>query len=141
MVNKAREEILKTDREFSRASLEIGMAEAFVKFADDSARMLQNGTWPIQGKEAIRERMSGDSKATLQWEPYFVDVGASGDLGYTLGKWEHTSVDSAGNTQKAYGTYVSIWKRQADGSWKWVLDTGTTGPKPDDDKVDSPPDL
>jgi PleD family two-component response regulator len=40
------------------------------------------------------------------------------------------------NEKKSYGYYASIWKKQTDGSWKWVLDNGISGP-PEKDESDN----
>jgi ketosteroid isomerase-like protein len=64
----------------------------------------------------------------LTWEPLKAD--ASGDLGYTFGNWARKSKTAAGSDTTVYGNYVSIWKRQADGSWKYVFDSGNGTPGP-----------
>ncbi len=48
------------------------------------------------------------------------------DLGYTYGYYTMTFKED-GSTQ--HGNYVSIWKKQAGGDWKFVLDTGNEGPE------------
>ena len=60
----------------------------------------------------------------LSWEPVYEKISESGELGYTYGI--HSNLEKAtGKISK--GTYITIWKRQSDGSWKFVLDTGTQG--------------
>ena len=61
-------------------------------------------------------------KAKLEWIPDFVDVSASGDLGYTYGKYTITTIDSIGQTIKRGGIFQTIWKRQPDGRWRFVWD-------------------
>jgi ketosteroid isomerase-like protein len=46
-------------------------------------------------------------------------------LGYTVGRWERIRKTKEGTVTKKTGTYTSIWKKQPDGSWKIVLDTGS----------------
>jgi ketosteroid isomerase-like protein len=61
------------------------------------------------------------------------DISSSGDLGYTFGNWQ--IFVKGGPTSKdttIYGNYISIWKKQADGSWKYELDGGNVTPKPED---------
>jgi ketosteroid isomerase-like protein len=53
----------------------------------------------------------------LQWTASKADVGTGGDLGYTNGTYEITM---NGVTDK--GKYVTVWKKQSDGSWKAVED-------------------
>ncbi len=38
--------------------------------------------------------------------------------------------DKKGEITTTYGNYVTVWKRQPDGKWKYVLDGGNTTPAP-----------
>ena len=67
---------------------------------------------------AIAEEATG----VLTWEPDFADVAKSGDLGYTWGRYTYTSFDST--ESPSCGFYVTIWKKQLDGSWRFVFDAG-----------------
>jgi ketosteroid isomerase-like protein len=64
-----------------------------------------------------------DSSVQMTWEPQGGDIAASGELGYTYGIYELR--DGGDNVQR--GTYVTIWKKQEDGKWKFVLDSGNQG--------------
>lgn len=59
----------------------------------------------------------------LTWEPAYADMSASGDLGYTTGPWISTRRDFP-DAPPTFGQYVSLWRRQADGSWKTELNLG-----------------
>ncbi|MEI7727400.1 MAG: hypothetical protein WCK09_19985, partial [Bacteroidota bacterium] len=63
----------------------------------------------------------------LKWVPVKAEISQSNDLGYTFGNWE-LYLKSKDTTM--YGNYVSIWEKQEDGSWKYVLDAGSNTPKP-----------
>jgi ketosteroid isomerase-like protein len=118
--------LLQTDRDFSAMSIREGMFSAFLSYISDDGVMLRDGAFPSKGKETLRKRFEGksDSSFVLSWEPLFEKISESGDLGYTYGT--HSSTDKAtGEVSK--GTYVTIWQRQPDGNWKFVLDTGTQG--------------
>ena len=84
---------------------------------------------PIVGKEAIVKFMTENVKGTVTWEPYFVEMSVSGDLGYTLGKSQSTVTSATGKKTVSYGHYVTIWKKQPDGSWKLVFDGGIETPE------------
>jgi ketosteroid isomerase-like protein len=73
--------------------------------------------------------MTENVKGTVTWEPYFVEMSASADLAYTLGKSQSTITSPSGKKTVSYGHYVTIWKKQEDGSWKLVFDTGIQTPK------------
>jgi ketosteroid isomerase-like protein len=118
-----KKEIEETEKEFSAMAQQEGIPAAFLAFAADDAVLMRNNILVV-GKEAIKESLgtgSGDN-ASLTWEPDFVDVAASGDLGYTYGKYIYTLTDSAGNKQVQEGIFHTVWKRQQDGSWKFVWD-------------------
>jgi ketosteroid isomerase-like protein len=59
---------------------------------------------------------------SLNWQPVKVEVAQSGDLGYTYGTYQLTMNDPAGNPVTDRGKYITVWKKQADGSWKSVAD-------------------
>jgi ketosteroid isomerase-like protein len=129
-IENLKEELFTVDRQFSELSKQMGMAHAFDFYMADSATMLRNGVPPVVGREAINKLFENTPEGTqLIWEPEFADIAASGDLGYTIGRWEYSTTDSAGETATAHGYYISVWKKQPNGSWKFVFDTGTTGPK------------
>jgi ketosteroid isomerase-like protein len=66
-----------------------------------------------------------DAPSKLRWRPYRVAAAASGDLAYDLGPWTIEGTDKA-------GWFLTLWQKQADGRWLWVLDTGAgpAGAKP-----------
>jgi ketosteroid isomerase-like protein len=59
------------------------------------------------------------SAGRLDWAP--IASGKSGDLGFTVGKATFTAAKPEDNWRS---TYVTIWHRQPDGSWKVLFDTG-----------------
>lgn len=117
------EDLFETDRAFSKLSEETSIEEAFLIYAADNAVILRDNQMPIIGKADISnsfEGLSGD--VVLTWEPLAGEISKSGDLGYTYGIYEFKK-----DTSVSKGTYVSIWKKQRDGSWRYVLDTGNEG--------------
>jgi ketosteroid isomerase-like protein len=125
-LNKVKEEIKLADIAFSNYSIEHGMNKAFVKYASTVAVLLKPNRMPVIGAEEIikyHENVN-DNEITLSWNPEFIDVAESGELGYTYGFWKLTNKKDSILSE---GTYLSIWKKQKDGSWKYVLDTGNSG--------------
>ena len=118
--------LLQTDRDFSVMSVRDGMFKAFLFYIAEDGVILRNNSFPSRGKETLKEHFAGksDTAFVLSWEPLFEKIAESGDLGYTYGI--HTTKDRVtGEIMK--GTYITIWQKQTDGSWKFVLDTGTQG--------------
>jgi ketosteroid isomerase-like protein len=130
-LEQTKNDLMETDRAFSEMSLAEGYKKAFDYYMDEDAIIYRNGMFPIKGKETINDLLAKDPDAVLKWEPFFADAGKSSDLGYTLGSYEYIATDSAGVEQSYFGSYVSIWKKQAEGSWKYVFDTGQPSPAPD----------
>jgi ketosteroid isomerase-like protein len=127
-IEKEKEALKQADIEFSILSEEKGMNFAFLRYADNNAVLLKPNSYPITGIEKIRERYSSpDTSFTLTWKPMFADVAVSLELGYTYGTWEFITIDEKGNHVSYYGTYLTIWKKNEEGKWKFVLDTGNAG--------------
>ena len=97
-------------------------------FAEDGVA-LNNGQAPLIGRVAIVKGANWDPKVyQLTWTPTDAQMGPSGDMGYTWGHFEGHSKDAAGNPVTTSGRYMTIWRRQADGVWKVVLDAGANEP-------------
>jgi len=128
-VEKRKAELLATDKEFSQMSAEMGMQEAFLAYLDEEGVLLRSHHMPIKGRAVIAEKFKAvsDTSFTLTWEPLFADIAASGDLGYTYGVYRSETSDSLGRPVVRDGTYVTIWKKNREGKWKMVLDTGNEG--------------
>ena len=119
-------ELLKADRDFSEMSVKEGMFSAFLFYIAEDGVILRDNSLPSRGREALRERFAGksDSSFVLSWDPLYEKISESGELGYTYGI--HTTlVKATGEISK--GTYITVWQRQTDGNWKFVIDTGTEG--------------
>ena len=120
-----KQQMINTDIAFSRMSLEKGVKYAFLEYIDSNGVLLKPANFPIVGADAIDYLIQMDDSAyTLQWQPRGGTVAQSGELGYTYGVY---ALKPAAKDTTIYGTYVSIWKKQANGSWKFVLDSGNEG--------------
>jgi ketosteroid isomerase-like protein len=124
--------LMKADLDFSEMSVNEGMQKAFLAFFADSGVMLRDNGYPIKGHGALVSLFSNskDTAFTLAWKPAFEKIAGSGELGYTYGFYTRT-IKATGEVSR--GTYVTIWEKQKDGNWKFVLDTGTDG-LPEDSK-------
>lgn len=124
--------LIRTDSTFSAMSVKEGTFKAFLSFIADNGVILRDNSYPAKGRETLRRFYSGksDTSFILSWQPVHESMAKSGETGYTYGIW--TSTDKF--TKKiSKGTYITIWEKQKDGSWKFVLDTGTQG-LPDEPK-------
>ena len=102
-------------------------------YADDAVLMVP-GMDAMRGKEAIHtgiKQWLADPALTLTFEASKVEVAKSGDLGYTQGSYKMTMTDPA--TKKVandHGSYVTTYRKQADGSWKASADIATSSVPP-----------
>lgn len=124
-IEKWKNEIVATEKAFAEMAGKEGIPRAFLTFAAEDAVLMRNNII-IKGKDAIQEnflKQSGNwANAQLTWEPSYVDVAASGDLGYTYGSFMYTTKDSIGNLVSMEGVFHTVWKRQPDGAWRFVWD-------------------
>ena len=109
---------------FAKDVAERGGAAFASWFADDGVA-LGNGAAPLIGKVAIVKSANWSPKDyQLTWTPTDAMMGPSGDMGYTWGHFEGHSKDANGNPVVTSGRYMTVWRRELDGSWKVVLDAG-----------------
>jgi ketosteroid isomerase-like protein len=121
--------LVAAERAFARTSVEKGVRDSFYEFfAEDGINFQPH---PTNTREAIRKRPAPATRPpiTLNWEPVFADVSRAGDLGYTTGPYSVTD-QSPEHRPTRHGYYFSIWKKQADGNWKVVVDAGVQTPAP-----------
>lgn len=111
--------LIDLDREFLKALQSSGIVKGYQQFLSPDARVHRDGMFPMTTPGAIRTFLS-TKISTLSWSPIKSDVAQSGDLGYTYGSYEVKFTDT-NKTEKGY--YVRVWKRDAGGKWKLVLDT------------------
>ncbi|MEP7254803.1 MAG: hypothetical protein ABI666_03450 [Ferruginibacter sp.] len=117
--------MMQADRAFSKMSEEKGMKNAFLEYIDSNGVLLRSNHLPIAGADAIDYLIQqNDSSYTLKWEPRNGSVAHSGELGYTYGIY---ALKPNLKDTIIYGTYVSIWKKDSKGNWKYVLDSGNEG--------------
>jgi ketosteroid isomerase-like protein len=117
--------LIQADKAFSDLSEKEGMKNAFLEYIDSNGVLLKADHMPIVGASAIDYLIQvSDTAFTLNWQPQHAFVSKSADLGYTYGIY---ALHSNTRDTVLYGTYVSIWKKQADGKWKFVLDSGNEG--------------
>ena len=117
-------ELLATDAAFSASSVEDGSGPAFEHFAAPNA--IAAGPTLIFGPEAIGEAFTGGPDDVVSWEPRFVDVAASGDLGFTVGD----ATFELEGIPPFYTKYLTVWRRMNDREWRFVADLGNSRPAP-----------
>ncbi len=127
-----RAEIMEMDRKFSAFSETHGAPAAWAEFFARDAVQLNRGSQPMIGFDSILESFADWNEAgQLTWAPEDGVVSASGDLGYTWGRYVYRLTQENGDKVVRQGKYTTIWKRQEKGAWKVVLDIGNQNPPPE----------
>jgi uncharacterized protein (TIGR02246 family) len=107
-------------------SVETRDHELFASFIDPDARFI--GGAVNRGRDAVAEAwkvfFSGELP-TIQWRPQFVEVLESGDLALSRGPYRVLDRNDDGEIEEAWGTFNSVWRRNADGEWLVVFDAGS----------------
>lgn len=118
------DQLFEADKSFSAASEKIGYANAFIEFAHPNAVMLRKKSMPVVGKQAISKLFGNANTEGLifTWKPLGGDIAESCELGYTYGVYTIKR-----DTVVEKGTYVSVWKKDENGQWKYILDSGNEG--------------
>ena len=117
--------IVEGERKFYQTGQEKGTRAAFLEFLAPDAIVFRPG--PVNGQEVWSKR--AETGLDLVWEPTFAAIARSADLGYDTGpsKWRANKREEKFS---GFGHFISIWKKQEDGSWKVALDCGLEHPEP-----------
>jgi ketosteroid isomerase-like protein len=122
------QEMVRTEQAFSRTAAEKNPRDAFMEFIADDGLLFRPGA--VNGKKWMLAHPvpASDKHPTLAWQPKFAGMSASGDLGFTTGPWEAKDDVNDANPAR-YGHFVTLWKKQKDSSWKFVVDLGISHPE------------
>ena len=118
------ETIRKTEKQFETDLNTSGAAMAFEKYAAPNAVIKRQNDSLIYGPQAIRMYYSNDiyKKANATWSPDFIDISTDGTMAYTYGKYHWKMTNTSGEVHEFSGVFHTVWKKQRDGSWKYVWD-------------------
>lgn len=127
-VEQERSGLLARDKEWSQTTKDMN---TFVSYFAPDASFHAQGMPVATGSAAIMDtfmKISGAPGFSVQWTATKADVSAAGDVGYTVGTYE---ASANGATEK--GKYVTVWKKQSDGTWKVaedIFNADAAGPPP-----------
>ncbi|MGE3929403.1 MAG: DUF4440 domain-containing protein [Hyphomonadaceae bacterium] len=115
------EEVLQADRDFAAMAAAEGVPAAFERYAAIDAIMLRSEGEPTAGREAIAGRFATwPEGAQLEWTPRHARVSTRGDMAWTWGDSVYVAPDGARDA----GRYISVWKRDDEGAWRFAFDAG-----------------
>ncbi|MBJ6760599.1 DUF4440 domain-containing protein [Myxococcaceae bacterium JPH2] len=124
-------EAFAADSAFSTLSTTEGMGHAFSTYAAEDALLIAGATG-LFGREAITKAYGPltKDKLDLRWEPVLGDAATSGDLAFTVGRAKVVEPGADGKPETDFVKYLTIWRRQPDGTWRYVTDGGNSSPGP-----------
>lgn len=109
------------DSLFADLADRMGTADAFASAIAPDGAMFGDSRL-IVGPRAVREFEEAQGAGTsLTWRPVYAAVAESGDLGFTIGESIATGRSPSGAAVQRFGKYLTIWQRQPDGGWKFVI--------------------
>jgi ketosteroid isomerase-like protein len=129
-LDEARTKVREADSLFADLAYRMGVGYAFSNTVAANGILFGTPALVI-GPDAVREFYQSRGETSLAWKPVFAGVAGSGDLGFTVGESIRTVRGPSGAAVQRFGKYLTVWKRQKDGSWKFLVDGGNGSPSPE----------
>lgn len=109
--------IVAAELAFARLAQEKGQWSAFADTATDEAVMFV--PQPTNARRWLKGR--ANPPVAVKWQPYQVWVSCDGSLAVSKGAWQRPD---------GVGYFTTVWQRQRDGGYKWVMDQGDSLAQP-----------
>jgi ketosteroid isomerase-like protein len=122
--------VVAAEHAFAADALAMGVEASFNKNATPDAIVISAGKAMKVGQVYDPKARPAPANPALAWWPTFAGIARSGDLGFTTGP-----IEVGG---KRGGHYFTVWKKQADGSWKWIYDGGVGAVATDEPPASAP---
>ena len=113
------QKLIETEKAFAQASIDKGTKISFLEFLSKEA-IIFDKSMPVNGLEYWQNT---DFKEVITWQPVIAEIAGSLDLGYTVGNYQFYNT-SAEEKPSAFGSFVTLWKKQEDNAWKVAVDMG-----------------
>lgn len=113
-----REAVLAAEFSFAAQAARVGVSAAFVANSAPVGLVAEDGK--LANAQDLWRGRANRTGSRLTWYPVLADAAQSGDLGYTTGPWTMLQNDRP----QTSGDYVTVWRKQPDGKWKFVVDMG-----------------
>lgn len=132
------EAVSHVEREFAALSLSAGFKKSFLAYAAPDGIIFRPTAVPAV--ETLQRDPDDDGQQSLDWWPVAGAIARSNDLALSIGPWVLETRTAKGEVHKDYGYYATVWRKQRDGSWKFVIDGagGTIAGPPSRGKGSSP---
>jgi ketosteroid isomerase-like protein len=117
--------MLAADREFGRLSATKPVKDVFLAYLADDSIVFRSGE-AVQAKAWTEAQENPPFKLFLR--PAWAGIALSGDLGWTVDPYD---LHPDGSDEVRYGEYLTVWRKQKDGSWRFAANNGVHAPKPE----------
>ena len=124
------EALMQTSRDWAKVAA-TGDVERTLSYWADDAIVLEPDQHAHIGKAAIRQMVQASMKIpkfTITWSPESAVISKGGEIGYLIEHNRVTFADSTGKVHTQFGKGVTIWRKDASGAWKCVVDTWNNSP-------------
>jgi ketosteroid isomerase-like protein len=121
------QKLVETEHAFARMAADKGNKPSFLAYMTDDALVFTPQKTNAKQFWTARQPRTG---TLLSWAPNFADISGNGALGYTTGNWEFRA-NAKDETPAGFGDFITLWSRQPDGTYKWIIDIGVEHGKPD----------
>src|SRR5215213_9439884 len=119
--------VVEAEHAFAQRSIDEGMKPAFLAYAAPEG-VIVNRRGLVNAVETWSQRNPAPT-GLLTWWPTYADVSQAGDMGWTTGPFEFREKPTDEKPADT-GHFFTVWRKQPDGAWKWVLDLGIRHPAP-----------
>lgn len=115
------DKVIQIERDFAAASLQRGSKRSFLEYVAADGVIFRPG--PVPAYATILKDPDDDQRSTLDWWPAMGAISQSADLALSVGPWvANDPAASDFNERQVYGYYATVWRKQADGRWRFVID-------------------
>ena len=114
------EAVSNVERDFAALSLSAGFKKSFLAYAAPDGIIFRPTAVPAV--ETLQRDPDDDGQQSLDWWPVAGAIARSNDLALSIGPWVLDTRIAKGEVHKDYGYYATVWRKQRDGSWKFVID-------------------
>lgn len=113
--------VIAAERAFAARGSEVPPRQAFLDYAAPDGVLVDSERGAESALETVRAWPVRDNVGWIKWWPLYAGVSRSGDFGFTTGAATYGG-------DKGYSNFFTVWKKQPDGSWKWLIDMGAQAP-------------
>lgn len=125
-VPKALAPVVETELAFAAAARAHGIKDSFIEYAAEDGLVFRRTA--VNAREFWRKATPAPT-GLLSWYPTYADISRAGDVGWTTGPWEFREKPDD-REAAGHGHFVTVWRRQADGTFRFALDMGVSHAAP-----------